>query len=304
MRTKYSSGLDVQESLQQLKFHRETETTKLFEDGIQYHDNTRLADSLYKRVRVLCWILSSPDNLKRKAQHVRATWAKRCNIVIFISSKTNTNFPAVGFNTTEGVYHVTAKTMHAFKYCWDYYRDQADWFLKADDDSFVILENLRYFLSAYKRTDPLYFGHKFKTKLKQDYFQGGAGYVLSHEALRRFGEKGFQDPKHCRPKGGAEDIEIAKCMEHLGVTMGDSRDAMGRSRFHVFNPPIQLEGRFPAWYYKHDAHGAPYGPESISKYAVSFHSVEPQMMYHLDYYIYHLRPYGIVTGNMERNAKP
>ena len=64
-------------------------------------------------------------------------------------------------------------------------------FAQADDDTYVIVENLRYFLSGENTSEPIYFGHHFKTIVKQGYYSGGGGYVLSKEALRRFGEKGM-----------------------------------------------------------------------------------------------------------------
>lgn len=42
---------------------------------------------------------------------------------------------------------------------------------------FVILENLRYYLSIFNTSDPLYFGHKFKAYIKSGYMQGGSGYI-------------------------------------------------------------------------------------------------------------------------------
>ncbi|KAG8238294.1 hypothetical protein J437_LFUL018253 [Ladona fulva] len=67
------------------------------------------------------------------------------------------------------------------------------------------------------------------------------GYVLSHEAVRLFVEKGVNDSKICRKDhGGAEDVEMGKCMEKLGVKIGDSRDSLGRGRFFPLVPEQHL----------------------------------------------------------------
>ncbi|XP_060086206.1 glycoprotein-N-acetylgalactosamine 3-beta-galactosyltransferase 1-like [Ylistrum balloti] len=272
-----------------------------FDDSHFHKDNDKVAKDLEKKIRVLCWVMTSPQNLDKKAIHVKRTWAKRCNVLVFISSTTNTTFPTVGLNVSEGREHLTAKTMQAFKYVYDTHFNDADWFVKADDDTYMILENLRYFLQSYSKDDPVYFGHHFKTIVKQGYYSGGAGYVLSKEALKRLIEKG-KDPKVCRQDGGAEDAELGKCMENLGVRTVNSTDALGRSRFHCFDPETHLFGGYPDWYYKYDANGAKKGTESISDYAISFHYVPPQKMYALEFYIYHLRPYGLESGHQDLNV--
>lgn len=197
--------------------------------------------------------MTSPQNLDLKAVAVKNTWGKRCNKVLFFSSKTNTSFPTIGLNTTEGREHLTAKTMQAFRYCYEHYGTQFDWFLKADDDTYIIVENLRYFLSHHDPNSLQYFGHKFKVIVKQGYFSGGAGYILSRKALEKFVIEGLSGSVKCRQDGGAEDAEIGKCMQNLGIKTGESLDVYGRETFHPFNPSAHLRGLYPPWFYNNAA---------------------------------------------------
>ena len=77
--------------------------------------------------------------------------------------------------------------------------------------------------------------------------------MLSKEALRRLHHRGKGE---CREDLGAEDAEIGHCMERLGVKTGDSRDSLGRSRFHCFNPETHIHGGYPDWYRQYDKYGA------------------------------------------------
>ncbi len=47
--------------------------------------------------------------------------------------------------------------------------------MKADDDTYMIVENLRSLLSAHSAADPLYFGLRFRKFVAQGYMAGGPG---------------------------------------------------------------------------------------------------------------------------------
>ena len=106
------------------------------------------------------------------------------------------------------------KCFRAFRYVYKHYFNDFDWFIRADDDSYVIMENLRYFLSGQDTNRPVFFGHKFKAIVPTGYFAGGPGIVLSREALYRFSTKGLElCPEDTKM---IDDVYLGFCMHNLG----------------------------------------------------------------------------------------
>ena len=69
---------------------------------------------------------------------------------------------AVKLQVKEGRQGLWGKTKQGFKYVYDNHFEEFEWFMKADDDTFVIVENLKYLLANYSTNDPIHFGHHFK----------------------------------------------------------------------------------------------------------------------------------------------
>ncbi|XP_013102271.1 glycoprotein-N-acetylgalactosamine 3-beta-galactosyltransferase 1 [Stomoxys calcitrans] len=267
--------------------------------------NTKMADQLYDEVKVLCWILTGPANHEKKAIHVKNTWGSRCNKLLFMSSAEDSKLGSIKLPVGEGRGNLWNKTREAFKYIYDHYLDEYDWFLKADDDTYVIVENLRLFLYPMSTEAPVYFGCKFKPLVRQGYMSGGAGYVLSKEALKRFVELGYSNKTICHPgKGGSEDKEMGKCLQNVGVVAGDSRDDQHRGRFFPSGPNGHLKPKPKSnWYWRYIYYATEDGLNCCSDYAISFHYIHPDQMYVMDYLIYTLRPFGILPNSLQLPPK-
>ncbi|XP_037119356.1 glycoprotein-N-acetylgalactosamine 3-beta-galactosyltransferase 1 isoform X1 [Syngnathus acus] len=252
--------------------------------------------------RILCWIMTGPKTMESRTKHVKETWAKRCHLVLYMSS-VQSDFPTVKLNVSEGRENLYRKTVGAFEYIYGRHLDNAEWFLKADDDTYVIVENLLYMLSALDPEKPFYLGRRFKPFLRQGYMSGGAGYVLSKEALRRY-IRGFRTGA-CAHFSSTEDVALGKCMETMEVEPLDTRDVRARQTFHPFPPELHLVRQFQKtpWYLAYEHYPPVQGPGCCSDFAVSFHYIYGVRLYALEYLAYHLRPYGYKYRFIAREHK-
>lgn len=201
-------------------------------------------------IRLYCLIITTAEHRNLRTVHVKATWASQCDKYLFISDKSDRSLPSLRLNVTrDGRDYLWGKTRAAFMHAYRHESSQFDWFLKADDDTYVHITNLRNMLERHKPTDSVHFGCKFSMSVTKGYMSGGAGYVLSREALRRFAvDDESASPKCRRSDFGIEDVEMGRCMAAIGVAGGDSRDDVGMHRWLPQHPsqhvaPVELRGK-------------------------------------------------------------
>ena len=76
------------------------------------------------------------------------------------------------------IFKLSHKVFLTVKHLYNKYNDY-DWYLKADDDTFIFVDNLRQFVADKNSSSPVTFGYDFKVYIEKGYHSGGGGYLLS-----------------------------------------------------------------------------------------------------------------------------
>jgi hypothetical protein len=138
------------------------------------------------------------------------------------------------------------KNIQGFSALYDHF-PFADWFVMIDDDTFILKENLRWFLKRYNPHTPFYFGTatRFRgcdgiTEMGKGPFfaHGGSGIVLSRGALLKM----LEIKTECLVKYDdcwAGDIRVALCLRDAGISLLHS------PRFHGTPPNDHADLQHP-----------------------------------------------------------
>lgn len=229
------------------------------------------------------------------------TWAKRCDRSIFLIAGSPPSTPLnrtaypfhiayIGDEKVEKYRKLSEKVLLCLLYIYEKYGQDYDWFFKGDDDTYVIVENLRHFLRRRPSNFSFYYGY-IATTSDRLYPSGGAGYVLSQDALLQFGKKILSKPEEresCR-KDEAEDINLAYCLARIGVYVINARDDQQRETFHPMTFEQHFLGRFTKWIEKNAQFGQKKGEDCCATFTISFHSLSPEEMRMMHFLLYHIR---------------
>lgn len=104
------------------------------ENDYQDQFNLTLSNILFNEVKILCMVMTMPENHRKKAIHIKNTWGRRCNKLLFVSSENDSLLDVIVLQLEESREALWNKTKASFMYLHDNYLQDYDWFLKADDD--------------------------------------------------------------------------------------------------------------------------------------------------------------------------
>ncbi|KAH8279924.1 hypothetical protein KR054_011290 [Drosophila jambulina] len=248
--------------------------------------------------RILCMVLTCPENVEDLARAVYDTWGRRCSHLLFVSSE---HYQPLGVvqvvEANGGGYEdLWNKTREGFRHVWENFGQDFDWFLKADDDTYVVMENLQHLLSGFDPDTPVNFGYKM-TRYNVSYMSGGASYVLSREALNRFMTQAYESSVICpEPKKmGIEDFYMGICLQNVGVHFVDSAQSLDGDSKPKFMP-LNLEhyladsnSTIPDWLRLMSVSRVETGLRCCSNYSVAFHYASRERMFLYEFLIYYLR---------------
>ncbi|KAI6174384.1 hypothetical protein M3Y98_01184200 [Aphelenchoides besseyi] len=233
-----------------------------------------------RRPTIFCVIHTTASAHETRLSTILRTWAQKCDDKLIFTDAPVLNAPNVShvyFPVMATRSHSWEKIRRIFRFLHEKLEDRYDWVLRADDDSFVHMENARRLAAEYDPEKPLVLGYRWGFFAPRGYVDGGV-YMVSRAGVRVFNEIMTND-KICPDFHRAEeDQELGKCMAKVGIYPTYTRDAQGKDRFHHFHVDelqsllIRRFTRNYAFYKSHDF------PNGISDTSVSFHHLSPYEM--------------------------
>lgn len=255
----------------------------------------------WPKPRIFCVVYTVSKYHTTRALAVKNTWARRCDEFVFASDKLDLSLPAINVqydsnDTYESLWQKTRAVgvwLNNQKIL-----ERFDWVLRADDDTYVIVDNLKFFLSSPEitRFQPRYhkllIGHVFDRSHINNWFVAGSAYVLSSAAVSNFAATVVA--RRCSPTlKAAEDVQISECFKkEYNMIPLDTRDQNDKQRFHMLSADgsatLHNWNHSNSWV--HDYHNTVRsGLDCCSDRSVSFHYVAPHEMEQYDKILYECR---------------
>ncbi|XP_062921864.1 chondroitin sulfate synthase 1 isoform X2 [Mobula hypostoma] len=172
-------------------------------------------------------VMSAKKYLRSRALAAYRTWARHIpGRVEFFSSEgsdLSLPLPLVALPGVDDTYPPQKKSFLMLKYMAERHLQQFEWFVRADDDTYIRGEKLESFLRGLNSSQPLYLGQtglgapeemgKLALEPGENFCMGGPGVVLSRELLRRVLPHIGQCLREMYTTH--EDLELGRCVRRF-----------------------------------------------------------------------------------------
>ena len=185
----------------------------------------------YASSAIFCFVLTENRHHASSAQAIVRTWGKRCDRFYFVTRLQNTSISLMMLEHFENITDITPETITRYTLDVLTFLDSEptftsyQWFLRASDESFVIIPNLRRLVAQFQIQQyeyPLaYVGDVQDMHDKYQLATSGSVMLFNRRALRVFvaanSKDSDEDVERRCPTTMIYDHEFVVCMKRIGI---------------------------------------------------------------------------------------
>jgi hypothetical protein len=198
------------------------------------HDNDISIDpeNIPKSFQIFCFVLSENNHHLTSSRAIIYSWGKRCDRFYFITRQQNTSVDLMTLERFEKTVNITSTTitqhtLNVLRYLEsELLFSSYQWFLRATDDSFVIIPNLRRLiirLQTEVSDSPIaYVGDVERMHEKYSIRTSGSVMLFNRKTLSRF-VSSYIEKRRCS-LSMIYDHELVACMKQIGVNVNPIDD--------------------------------------------------------------------------------
>ncbi|ETN86311.1 hypothetical protein NECAME_06019 [Necator americanus] len=126
------------------------------------------ARRLPRKGRLLCFVITTPKHHSTRVPAINETWLPRCDHGQFFTSlEMDSSIPhsTILAKIPDDYNYLFHKTLLSFYYAYTEISSEFEWYYKADDDTYVIMEHMYEYLATLDPNEPYYLGYNLKPYL-------------------------------------------------------------------------------------------------------------------------------------------
>tara|TARA_B110000003_G_scaffold223713_1_gene224160 strand:- start:5143 stop:5874 length:732 start_codon:yes stop_codon:yes gene_type:complete len=227
--------------------------------------------------------MSTRSSERAAKKSIEQTWGARCDLLLFIDQ--DTEGMRIDWDDNYGA--LARKSHQVWTLIHRKYGEQFDFFMKADFDTYILMENMIKYLGSFDHRQPYYLGKQLLHP-KFGPFVAGAAVVMSQAALSMLYAATSRDSESCSEEyfatfGGQDDLALGVCLQTIGIYPQNSRTLANEERFMVFDVDYMYDttssGVTSQQWYMNMSFNTVFGRGCCSEDAIVFHMVARADLY-------------------------